>query len=559
MSLPLTDANGVVQATTSGAPVSWNAGLGYDVEGNLCVTSVASPADSYSGGRRVSAEGKLVISQSTPDGKPWNYNAGWPMDKNTGAIITQSGTPDPSEPRIAGVAVGPLGGVYMTEGGFTWTPEQLYLLGQVGAWYDPSDLSTMFTDAAGTTPVTGDGDPVGLILDKSGNGYHASQATSTARPLFQIDGSGKHYLAFDGVDDYLSTAAIDLTGTDKVTVFSGSRVLSSNLAVFYETNTNALSGGAFYATSNEQVTNIGTFLVSGTGGGGVKTLTGQPAHAVTTAQFSSVFTTAIDAAAANVNGVAQSMGVFYLDSSTGNFGNWPLHIGARSGATHPFTGNLYSLIIAGALYAPLTVFQAEHWVAEKTGVTLGTPGAPVNTVAPAVTGTPSSGNTLTCSQGTWTGAISYAYQWYDQGTPIVGATTATYALTDANKGWVMSCTVTATNVAGSTGAPSNVVEVALFPYSGSWIYQTPATGSAPAANCIVHASNQLTRLNVSTTNAAGQYVDFGQMRTGDVITINGQAYIVQATPTMYGSYASIPIDPTTQQPAATYTITGTRP
>jgi len=35
------------------------------------------------------------------------------------------------------------------------------------AWYDPSDLSTLFQDAAGTTPVTSAGDPVGLMLDKS--------------------------------------------------------------------------------------------------------------------------------------------------------------------------------------------------------------------------------------------------------------------------------------------------------------------------------------------------------------------------------------------------------
>jgi len=248
-----------------------------------------------------------------------------------------------------------------------WTPTDLASL---GAWFDPSDLSTMFQDAAGTTPVTAAGQPVGLILDKSGNGHHASQSTSTARPLFQIDGSGKHYLAFDGVDDYLSTSAINLTGTDKVTVFSGSRVLSSNLAIFYETNTNAISGGAFYATANEQAANIGTFLVSGTGVGAVKTLTGQPAHAVTTAQFSSVFTTAIDAAAANVNGVAQSMGIFYMGTSTGNFGNHPLFIGARSGGVIPFNGNIYSLILGGTAYDAATVLAAETWVADKTGVTL---------------------------------------------------------------------------------------------------------------------------------------------------------------------------------------------
>lgn len=48
-----------------------------------------------------------------------------------------------------------------------WTPADLFLLGEQGAWYDPSDLTTMFQDAAGTTPVTAVEQPVGLILDKS--------------------------------------------------------------------------------------------------------------------------------------------------------------------------------------------------------------------------------------------------------------------------------------------------------------------------------------------------------------------------------------------------------
>ncbi len=69
-------------------------------------------------------------------------------------------------------------------------PSQLFAGGTVaGAWYDPSDLSTMFTTDAGTTPVAmpgqGAGVAVGLILDKSGNGNHARSfgaGASTTRP-----------------------------------------------------------------------------------------------------------------------------------------------------------------------------------------------------------------------------------------------------------------------------------------------------------------------------------------------------------------------------------------
>ena len=57
----------------------------------------------------------------------------------------------------------------------------LFAGGKQGVWLDPSDLSTMFKDAAGTQPVTANGDPVGLILDKSqGLVYGTNKIPSTA-------------------------------------------------------------------------------------------------------------------------------------------------------------------------------------------------------------------------------------------------------------------------------------------------------------------------------------------------------------------------------------------
>lgn len=85
----------------------------------------------------------------------------------------------------------------------SFDPLSLFGQGQAGAWYDPSDLSTLFQDSAGTTPVTAHGQPVGRINDKSGNGNHLTQATAGRRPLYQDDSSGK-YLLFDGTDDLLS-------------------------------------------------------------------------------------------------------------------------------------------------------------------------------------------------------------------------------------------------------------------------------------------------------------------------------------------------------------------
>lgn len=45
---------------------------------------------------------------------------------------------------------------------------KLFANGEQGFAYDPNDLTTLYQDAAGTVPVTGAGQAVGLMLDKSG-------------------------------------------------------------------------------------------------------------------------------------------------------------------------------------------------------------------------------------------------------------------------------------------------------------------------------------------------------------------------------------------------------
>jgi len=74
----------------------------------------------------------------------------------------------------------------------------LFKSGQQGAWYDPSDLTTLYQDSNGTTPVTLDGQPVGLVTDKSGNVNNASQPVAAARPTYN---DTPDRLTLDKVDD----------------------------------------------------------------------------------------------------------------------------------------------------------------------------------------------------------------------------------------------------------------------------------------------------------------------------------------------------------------------
>jgi hypothetical protein len=173
-----------------------------------------------------------------------------------------------------------------------FSPLDLFGSGEEGAWYDPSDLSTVWQDAAGTIPATA-GDPVGRIDDKSGNGNHATQSTPTARPTLQTSG-GLYYLDFDGVDDALLTTfasaqaqpnsvfagfeydsasgtyvfdgspsnrhGLARSGTD-IFIFAGSVLLSSTSPA----NDPAVAGGLFNTTSSVARMN-GVDIVSGNAG-----------------------------------------------------------------------------------------------------------------------------------------------------------------------------------------------------------------------------------------------------------------------------------------------------
>ena len=85
-----------------------------------------------------------------------------------------------------------------------------------------------------------------------------------------------------------------------------------------------------------------------------------------------------------------------------------------------------------------------------TGTILPALAAPVNTAIPVISGTTTQGETLSVTNGTWTGnpAPTFTYQWERAGTPISGATANTYLLVAADVGNTLTCVVTATNSEG---------------------------------------------------------------------------------------------------------------
>ncbi len=90
-----------------------------------------------------------------------------------------------------------------------------------GAMFDPSDMTTLYQDAAGTTPVTAVEQPVGKILDKSGKGNHATQSVTAYRPTLSARKNlllATEALATQSVTSIAAQYTLSFSGTGSVTL-----------------------------------------------------------------------------------------------------------------------------------------------------------------------------------------------------------------------------------------------------------------------------------------------------------------------------------------------------
>lgn len=251
-------------------------------------------------------------------------------------------------------------------------PADLFAAGELGGWWDPSDFSTMWQDSARTTPVTAAGQPVGAINDKSGRNNHFTQATAASRPTLQQDGSGKWYLNFDGSDDGMATASINLTTVNKIAVWAGAyRTTTTPTGTLVElSNNSASTNGTFYLQVPGASPWSYFWRVRGTADPQMQ-VQGHP-----TPQLAVLVATGdipADAMKLRVNGLQTTTPVNAPDIGTGNFSNNILYMGRRGGTTLPMTGRVYGLIVRGTTTATTEadVMKYEQWMAGQTGAVIG--------------------------------------------------------------------------------------------------------------------------------------------------------------------------------------------
>jgi hypothetical protein len=103
---------------------------------------------------------------------------------------------------------------------------------------------------------------------------------------------------------------------------------------------------------------------------------------------------------------------------------------------------------------------------------------PVNSVAPVISGSDYVTTVLTTTNGTWSNTpTSFTYQWYRNTTLIVGATSSSYTLVQADADFEVKCKVTAINASGSGLADSNSIYIYDFNYKEVY---TSGFGVAPS-------------------------------------------------------------------------------
>ncbi|MEN9807767.1 MAG: hypothetical protein RL756_2287 [Pseudomonadota bacterium] len=149
-------------------------------------------------------------------------------------------------------------------GGFS--PASLFAAGEAGAWYDPSDLTTLFSDSAGTTPVAtpgaGSAVTVGLMLDKSKGLTLGSELVTNG--TFTTDTAG--WSLFGG-GSFVSDSEAGRLTPDGTTVAAVGTSFATTAGRLYKLELTVVGGAAGSAirigNSNNDASILGTTIVSG--------------------------------------------------------------------------------------------------------------------------------------------------------------------------------------------------------------------------------------------------------------------------------------------------------
>jgi hypothetical protein len=252
-------------------------------------------------------------------------------------------------------------------GAAAFDPDSLFAASEVGDWFDPSDLSKMWQDTAGTTAITADGQSVARIDGQLGV-LSLQQATLGDRPLYKTS-AGLHWLQFDGSSDILaSSAALNMTGTDAVTVCAAVRKSSdTTTATFVELGPSANLNANTFCLKGPFANGANDYAGIFGGSNRVASDSADVYPSPDTAVITGLSDISADFLNVRRNGsvIASSAS----DQGTGNYANNTLYVGSRFG-TQRFNGNIYFVLVRGALTSGVDLASLETFAGNKAGLSI---------------------------------------------------------------------------------------------------------------------------------------------------------------------------------------------
>ena len=197
----------------------------------------------------------------------------------------------------------------------------------------------------------------------------AAAPTVGAAPTYDSDVTKFPPYLYATTDDAMSTASIDFSSGDEMSVFAGvtkeSDAAAQNLVELSD-NFNSYTDGFLVATNNGTAAQMAASVKGNVGyNSSYWADSASPQTGVYTFGFDKGATTEI--AFIRKIGVSQSLTNNLSSNNTNNFGNRPLYLFARNNASAFYTGRLYSLIVRNALTTGDELANTESYVATKLG------------------------------------------------------------------------------------------------------------------------------------------------------------------------------------------------
>jgi hypothetical protein len=168
------------------------------------------------------------------------------------------------------------------------------------------------------------------------------------------------YANFDGLDDWLQHAALDLTNTDEVTVVGGLMKFSdSATGCFYEQSISSSSGSGKVAVF-APISNGQTAVTFRSRGSLSSDATATNIPAPVKLAFAGEGSRGGDLARLRIDGVVEAE--ITSDQGGSGYGNEVGFLGRRAGTSLPFRGRFYGLTVVGKALteAQLTALEQRH-------------------------------------------------------------------------------------------------------------------------------------------------------------------------------------------------------